>query len=314
LNVLERKPIRVCNLSLTLLSQIPDLFHSSQFFSVIFLVCANMIVLAYVLSLLLLGKPGYSGTGPYHRPASRLNTALWHPGPEANKDILVDISIALTMKNTDKVAKELLDISDPSSSNYGKYWTSAKVSKSIRQSEKSYLEISRWIKNSGVNTSKVILSSDGGSVHFALNVRRAAQQLLDTAFHLFTNRDTHEQLVSNTNYRLPDSLSEHIDYITSGMLILPPKRSSKWPSSRLLNTQVNPPPLAIVNCSTYTAPDCLRNLHNIPRHAVTNSSNSLGVFQLSYATWLSEDLYYFFKLFQPELIGQRPIVDSINGG
>jgi tripeptidyl-peptidase-1 len=58
----------------------------------------------------------------------------------------------------------------------------------------------------------------------------------------------------------------------------------------------------------------LRQLYNIPKDVAPHPNSSIGIFQFSWVTWLSDDLDYFFNLFQPDLVGKRPLVRAVNGG
>lgn len=73
-------------------------------------------------------------------------------------------------------------------------------------------------------------------------------------------------------------------------------------------------PLATVNCDKYTGPSCLRELRNIPKGTNPHPNNSFGIYQPVWLTWLPEDLDQFFGLFEPELKGERPVLEPIDGG
>ncbi|KAJ9134219.1 Subtilisin-like protein [Coniochaeta hoffmannii] len=70
-----------------------------------------------------------------------------------------------------------------------------------------------------------------------------------------------------------------------------------------------------VDCHKYVTPECLRMLYSIPFQGTGRHTNSsLGIFEISAQTWFPNDLDSFFSRFEPQLIGSRPTVRSIDGG
>ena len=43
-------------------------------------------------------------------------------------------------------------------------------------------------------------------------------------------------------------------------------------------------------------------------------NNSFGIYERAYTTWLPKDLDHFFRLFQPNLVGKRPVIEPVDGG
>jgi len=68
------------------------------------------------------------------------------------------------------------------------------------------------------------------------------------------------------------------------------------------------------SCDKYTSPPCLRELYNIPSASEAHANNLFGIYQQAYMTWLADDLDLFFERFEPDLIGNRPVVEPIAGG
>lgn len=67
-------------------------------------------------------------------------------------------------------------------------------------------------------------------------------------------------------------------------------------------------------CSEYITPDCLHALYNFTYGTSANPKNSFGIVEYTPEAYLPEDLDLYFETFFPELVGQRPIFDSIDGG
>lgn len=65
-------------------------------------------------------------------------------------------------------------------------------------------------------------------------------------------------------------------------------------------------------CDQVIVPDCLRLLYNFGEGTLQGSS--YGIVEYTPQAYLGSDLDDFFQDFAPELMGERPIFDSIDGG
>ena len=237
----------------------------------------------------------------------------WIQGKEAHGELQLDISIALALKNTDLAAEALMSISDPNSPKYGQHWTAAEVARITRPSSSASLHVSNWLRSIAIDDARVTRSSDESYLHLSLTAHEAGR-LLSTKFHYFTNPATGEQQISCHKYHVPDSISIHVDYVTVSAST---PTHNMYPRS-LRQTHMTSPadasPLAEVNCDKYTGPACLRELYHIPKGIDPHPNNSFGIFQPAWLTWLPEDLDQFFSLLEPEIVGERPLLERIDGG
>ena len=65
----------------------------------------------------------------------------------------------------------------------------------------------------------------------------------------------------------------------------------------------------------FITPDCLRALYKLPSsNGRANSKNSYGIVEYTPQAYVPSDLDLFFKNFSTQQIGNRPILDSIDGG
>lgn len=95
-----------------------------------------------------------------------------------------------------------------------------------------------------------------------------------------------------------------------------PKRAAKDPKpAGALESRSGTNTTTRVDCFKYVTPECLRLLYNIPSDEIApHPNNTLGIFQLSWMTWLPDDLDLFFSRFDPRVTGHRPVMIPINGG
>ena len=68
------------------------------------------------------------------------------------------------------------------------------------------------------------------------------------------------------------------------------------------------------NCDVQITPDCLRALYQFPPNFVAAPGNSFGIVEYTPQSYLPSDLDLFFANFSSRMVGQRPILDSIDGG
>ena len=264
-----------------------------------------------LLFILYLGNTGVWANAL--QPRSPWGSKPWHQGEKAHGELQIHLSIALALDNTDLAIESLKSIADPASPKYGQHWTAAEVARNIRPSSAARRNVSSWLKSLEIDDERVTQSHDAGSLHLSLTVHEAAR-LLETTFHYFTSPETGEQQISCSVYHIPESLSEHIDYITSSASVPILNKRSPTRAQSPLAPPADALPLATVNCDKYTSPSCLRELYNIPRGIDPHPNNSFGIFQPAWLTWLPADLDKFFGLFEPNLIGARPEMERIDEG
>ena len=237
----------------------------------------------------------------------------WVKQEEAKSNSLVLVHIALRQSNENLGVSSLLDISNPTSPQYGKYWEASEVAKTFNPSSEVISSVVDWLNRSGVHLSQVSGSHSGGFLNFNLTVHDA-RRLLNTTFYQLMNEDD-DRGITCYDYRIPHSVSSSVEYITAFSLYRQPKRAKREAflrrRRRLYKQDFS---AATVDCDKYTAPVCLRDIYNIPGTTQPHPNNTFGIYESAWETWLADDLDLFFSIFQPELVNQRPVVESIDGG
>jgi tripeptidyl-peptidase-1 len=243
--------------------------------------------------------------------------SLWKRGHRLpdNEVIRVDFALAIPADNLDTAIQALYDISNPTSPKFGQYWSSKQVATLLMPSQYTIRDVGQWLNDSGIPRSDIRLSSDKGLLYFETTVGHA-EQLLDAQYNQYFDGQ-HVQIASQTYY-LPQSIADSVDFVSPSFLLPRPRAflgSSAVKGLSKSKRTIVPTPIEI-DCFEFMNPECLRLLYNIP--ASTNipihPNNSFGIFELSYTTWLPEDLDAFFMDFEPQLVNTRPVIQPIDGG
>lgn len=178
-------------------------------------------------------------------------------------------------------------------------------------------------------------------LHFNATVKEL-ESLFRTTYHYFEHEETGTPSIACDNYSVPAHLRKHIDLITptvhfdakikhqpvtaeasrrkralnsdaaknigsvSGNIAAP--KSSGW-----LNIK-NPLISQLQACNQFMTPACLRALYQFLPNFMSNPRNSFGVVEYTPQAYLPADLDLFFQNFSSKLVGQRPILASIDGG
>lgn len=169
-----------------------------------------------------------------------------------------------------------------------------------------------WLNNSSLSRSNLRISHDNN--HISLNITIShAEQLLSTRYFQFHDNTTVQLGVYQ--YTLPWPVSDHISIVQPTFPVPSSIRQINGPKEKRVR-QRQQTDVTRVDCAKYTSPDCLRALYGIPsanESANSHPNNSFGIFEMSSETWLPGDLDMFFTHFQPELVGQRPLVKQVDG-
>ena len=137
----------------------------------------------------------------------------WSLHRRADPDIVVPFSIVLKQSNLDRLDEYLLDVADPDSPNYGKHWTSTQVVDVFRPSRHTVDTVHSWLTNDGVDTSRVVMSEDGGHINLNLTVAEA-ERLLTAEYYVYQHSESGTEHVGcHHGYHLPEHIVEHVDLV-----------------------------------------------------------------------------------------------------
>ncbi|MCJ1400607.1 hypothetical protein MMC11_003813 [Xylographa trunciseda] len=248
--------------------------------------------------------------------------ADWVKGARIEGGSILPMRIGLTQTNLENGYDYLMEVSDPESDRYGKYWSMEEVHEIFAPPKETVRAVREWLASSGIHGSRAIQSDNNGWLAFDATADEA-EKLLKAEFH------EHEH-----KYHVPKHVQEHIDYITPGIKLTPVvKRSVKVKRAASYSTKptgrtfrppgsddsqwiapsaVNLPP-DLRGCGLNITPPCIKALYQIPDATLKSPGNSLGLFEQG-SYFNKEDLNSFYAEYAPYVPqGTFPVPQLIDG-
>jgi tripeptidyl-peptidase I len=234
-------------------------------------------------------------------------------------------SVALAQSNLEKAEDLLMSVSHPASSNFPKHWTAKDVAQKFAPSTEAISSVAAWIRDSGIEIERIFRSHSGGWLQLNATVKEA-EQLLNTTYYIYQNVQTGESRAACDEHSVSSSIQHHIDFVMptihfslqaqQGTTIPRSVAAFKEDQSALAAaaSSAGSSTSVTTNCAQETTLDCVRALYNIPVGNTSNSANSLGVVEFTWAAYFQDDLNAFFQYFMPEAVGNAPAFESVNGG
>ncbi|KAF2721829.1 subtilisin-like protein [Polychaeton citri CBS 116435] len=221
--------------------------------------------------------------------------------------------IGLRQRNLEHVERYLLDVSDPSSGNFGKHWSAEKVANVFAPHERSSDKTIEWLVASGIDRSRMRHSKGRNWIEFDATVAEA-EQLLDAEYHVYRQDDGGFR-VACEKYGLPSHIREHVDFVMPTVQ-LEGLRPIKNLNPSIVNTDVKVDGLTGTgNCSELITIECLRALYKFPAGRYNHTGNQLGIAEWADYLYLP-DLKPFFERFTKPRIPSDVVPEfiSIDGG
>ena len=140
-------------------------------------------------------------------------TPGWSLHRRADLSAMIPLKIALVQSNLDNLDAYLLDIADPGSSNYGKYWTREAIVEAFRPSSKSVETVHSWlVDDHGIDAARIRLGMNGGAFHLDVTVAEA-EDILAAEYHVFRHGNGSEWVGIHGSYHLPEHISKYVDLV-----------------------------------------------------------------------------------------------------
>ncbi|KAH9942399.1 subtilisin-like protein [Epithele typhae] len=270
-----------------------------------------------------------------HEPPSSLPHG-WTLHRRADPDTRIPLSIALRQENIDQLESFLLAIADPSSPSYGQHWSVADVAAAFRPSDAAFTAVRAWLASEGVAAARV----RGGTVEADVSVAEAERLLAARYFVYRHDGSGAESVAAHHGYLLPEDVAAHVDVVSPTVNVVEPRAQLeeagaavrrrdggmdgmgpvRSPMRKLGHTSSSN---STDGCDELVTLDCLRKLYDFeyefqaPLETVGSGAshlNAVGVVELTTQTYTPKDLDIFFKKYAPDVVGQRPVLNSINGG
>jgi tripeptidyl-peptidase-1 len=193
-----------------------------------------------------------------------------------------------------------MDISSPSSPNYGQHLKRHELKDLIKPRAESSSTVLSWLEQSGVEARDI--HNDGEWINFNAPIKRA-EKMMGTTFKTYRSnvrRDVTK--VRSLSYSVPKEIRSHID------MIHPITRFGQLHAERnhVLTQGAAVSAAAPVNasCNTVVTPECLANLYNFADYKVKPYADvTIGVngFLEEYARY--SDFEQFAKTYAPYAVG-----------
>ncbi|OGM49728.1 protease S8 tripeptidyl peptidase I [Aspergillus bombycis] len=237
------------------------------------------------------------------------------------------VRIGLAQSSLEEAHDLLMDVSNPSSPNYARFYSADEVAAKFAPSTETVNEVQNWLTEKGINASRIAQTKNHGWLVFHATSKEI-EDLFDTTYYEYHNKKTGKKVIACEKYHVPASVQKHIDYVHPGVNLNPSSgksssirrrgsadRKTKLPAhgGRPIH-QRDLKGLNVTHCDQSITPDCIRALYKIPSaRAAPHPNNSLGIFEEG-DYYAQEDLDLFFKTFATNIPGgTHPIPAFIDG-
>ncbi|KAF7356383.1 Family S53 protease [Mycena venus] len=212
-------------------------------------------------------------------------------GP-APGDQTIKLRIALASKDAPGLEKALLDVSTPSSSNYGNHLTKDEVNAYLAPSDEALAAVQSWLSSNNVTASS---SGPAGDWLTATVPISKANDLLGA------NYQTFQHINSGKSYA-----RTLIIPISVRPVLSLPQSKKKGNSGSGSNAD---------SCATTITPTCLQTLYGIPTTAASESSNSIAVAGFIEQFAQKADLQTFLTSFRKDMSSSTTFsTQTLDGG
>ncbi|KAL1302615.1 hypothetical protein AAFC00_002987 [Neodothiora populina] len=260
--------------------------------------------------------------------------SAWTRSVRVHRDAILPIRIGLVQTNLEHGYDHLMDVSHPSSPNFGKHWTAEQVHEAFAPEEESVQVVKDWLIASGIDENDIVQSDNKGWLAMDIPAKDA-ERLFQTEYHEHEHVRTGSTRIGCEHYYIPSDVKKHVDYVTPGVKLSAPvkKRTVKRSISPAWKHRPGPPhmipphsphpwvmpggahqlPPQLQDCGRNITPACIKALYMIPDATLHDSVNSLGIFEDG-DYYAQEDLDLFFAQYAPNVPqGTAPIPAFIDG-
>lgn len=295
-------------------------------------------ILAAALTALAAASP-IADTHSLHEKRSQV-PPQWQKRDVLDRRAILPMKIGLTQSNLDQGWDWLKEVSHPSSAKYGKHWSPKQIAHAFAPSDESVDAVKAWLASAGVSEHRIKQSQSLSWLEFDATVDEA-EALLKTTYNVYEHEETGQPHVACEEYSVPSHLKEHVDMVYP-TVHFDAKVKPRDLSSDLSKRERDPGVYKgvgkpgsgslpkggwhighhhghkleeeLATCDEYITPDCLRALYEFPINHRADRKNSYGIVEYTPQSYVPSDLDMFFANFSRKAVGERPILDSIDGG
>jgi tripeptidyl-peptidase-1 len=318
----------------------PELFttflHFRSLVSLTFRTMFATLITAALAATTVFASPIISNSNVVHEKRDVLPPG-WNKRSELSRRALLPMKIALAQNNLEKGGDWLHEVSDPDSERYGKHWTAKDIAEAFAPSDDTISAVKAWLASHNIGEDRIKHGQSMGFLQFDASVDEA-ENLLNTKYNVYEHSESKQPHVACEEYSIPAHLSEHVDFITPTVhfdsivkrhdkrqaldkrAITPGvEKSLGLPGSPSLPKQGATMDGADIQkrlryCNTQVTPDCLRALYDFQHGHLALKKNAYGIVEYTPQAYVPSDLDKFFRQFAQKAVGERPVLDSIDGG
>ena len=262
--------------------------------------------------------------GPY-RVFEQLSSApepwiLKDDAARVDQDLSFKLRIHLKNRNVASFQQQVLDISTPDHSSYGRHFSSEEIHSMIAPSDAAFASVLDWLESynltsrATVESGWIVIDSTIGEV----------ETLLETKYQVFENTETGKKAARTLAYSLPAGLHAYVDIVAPTIKFSAPK-----PQLSTIVTDFEAPKnlkavgtaadihdgLDVVACNTSTTVDCIQALYKFKHfRGSRRNGNQIGLagFLEEYAQ--HDDFEQFLTTYVPDAYDVDFEEFLINGG
>ncbi|PIL23442.1 hypothetical protein GSI_14753 [Ganoderma sinense ZZ0214-1] len=218
-------------------------------------------------------------------------------------DHALHLTIGFPSNNAEALQATLLDVSDPSSTNYGQHLSKAEVARLASPRPDSVKAITDWLGGHGLSVES--RSYSGETLTVRVPVARA-NAILAANFTAYTHDTTNTTMIRTLSYSLPAYLHDHVAFVYPTTQFDAPVRLGAAVELALSLRQSRPrradsASAVPASCASSINPRCLQAIYGIPTTPATSSDNSLYVSGLGGESANPNDLQTFLAQFRPDI-------------
>ena len=133
----------------------------------------------------------------------------WVPTDRVHPDAIIPLRIGLTQSDLHTGMDRLMDVSHPSSSNYGKFLSAEEVHELFKPAEDVVQQVKDWLLSAGIEESDIVHSDNKGWLAVDLPAHQA-ESLMQTKYTLYDHAGKGVTSMGCEEYSVPEHLSAHI--------------------------------------------------------------------------------------------------------
>ncbi|KAI0713828.1 family S53 protease [Earliella scabrosa] len=234
----------------------------------------------------------------------------------AEPESTIKLRLALVQSNFPELERRLMDVSTPSSANYGKHLSKAEVQQLVAPRQESVDAVNAWLAENDISAKT--MSGAGDWISFEVPVSKA-NVLFDANFSVFTHEDTGMEAIRTLSYSIPAELQGHLDLVHPTVTFPNPHGHLPVFSAPIkgdLHEIQNFTSRAVPSsCARTITPACLQALYNIPSTAATQPSNKLAVTGFIEQFANQADLRTFLTRFRTDMPASTTFtLQTLDGG